>query len=81
MPVPSAQLSVSSQYGGVVFPVTLDSGATVSFMSLETAKSIKAIIQPNAQLAQLALPSVRAMSLGEIDILLTETSLGNACLR
>ena len=50
-------------------------------MSLETAKSIKAIIQPNAQLAQLALPSVRAMSLGEIDILLTETSLGNVCLR
>ena len=65
----------------MVFPVTLDSGATVSFMSLETAKSIKAIIQPNAQLAQLALPSVRAMSLGEIDILLTETSLGNVCLR
>ena len=80
-PVPSAQLSVSSQQGGVIFPITLDSGATVSFISLQTINSLKAIIQPNGQLAQLAIPSVRAKSLGEIDILVTETTLGNVCLR
>lgn len=65
----------------MTFPITLDSGATVSFISLQTVKSLQATIQPNAQLAQLAIPSVRAKSLGEIDIIVTETSLGNVCLR
>ena len=38
-------------------------------------------MSPNAQLAQLAIPSVREKSLGEIDIIITETSTGNVCLR
>ena len=52
-PIPSATLSVT--YRGEKVNITLDSGATVSFMSLSLVKMLKAPIKPNGQLAQLAI--------------------------
>ena len=78
-PIPSATLSVT--YRGAQFDITLDSGATVSFMSLSLVKKLKVPIGPNGQLAQLAIPKVRAASLGEVDIVAIEASTNRVCLR
>ena len=48
--------------------VTLDSGATVSYIKLEIATRLKLTIHPNNQLALLADQKTRMASLGEIDI-------------
>ena len=78
-PIPSSTLSVT--YRGKVFTVTLDSGATVSFISHKLFKMLKVPLYPNGQLAQLALPHIRAASLGEIDIVAIEASTNRVCLR
>ena len=52
------------------FLVHLDSGATVSFIRLQLAISLKIKIRPNGQLALLADEKTRMKSLGEIDILI-----------
>ena len=77
--MPSARLT--AHYKGVPFPITLDSGATVSFIALSVVNSLKIPIAPNGQLAQLAIPSVRASSLGEVDFIAIEASFGNINLR
>ena len=79
IPIPSAKLTVT--YKGATFSVTLDSGATVSFISLALVRHLKLPIQPNGQLAQLAIPKIRATSLGEIDIVAIEATTGKVCLR
>ena len=78
-PIPSSTLSVS--YRGKVFTITLDSGATVSFISNKLFRMLKVPLYPNGQLAQLALPHIRAASLGEIDIVAIEASTNRVCLR
>ena len=79
IPIPSAKLSVV--FNGIIFPITLDSGSTVSFMSLELVKSLMLSIQPNGQLAQLALPHIKAKSLGEVDFVGVESTTGYVNLR
>ena len=78
-PIPSAKLSAT--YNGFKLSFTLDSGATVSFIAHSFARKIKAPIGPNGQYAQLAIPAVRAQSLGEIDIVVIECTTGKICLR
>ena len=48
-PVPSQRIDTS--YHGMVLPVTLDSGATLSFMRLREVLSLGIAIYPNGQLA------------------------------
>ena len=79
IPIPSAKLSVI--FNGITFPITLDSGSTVSFMSLQLVKTLGISVQPNGQLAQLALPHVRAKSVGEVDLVGVEASTGYVCVR
>ena len=50
-------------------------------MSLALVRHLKLPIQPNGQLAQLAIPKIRATSLGEIDIVAIEATTGRVCLR
>ena len=78
-PIPSATLAV--RYQGKEVLITLDSGATVSYMEISLVKSLGVTIRPNGQLAQLAIPSARAVSMGEVDFLAIESSTGNAILR
>ena len=78
-PIPSSVLTAT--YNGFKLSFTLDSGASVSFISLAFARKIKAPIGPNGQYAQLAIPAVRAQSRGEIDIVTVETTTGRVCLR
>ena len=62
--------SLLAKYEGKDFLVHLDSGATVSFIKLETALSLHLKIKPNGQLALLADEITRMQSLGEIDIVI-----------
>lgn len=78
-PIPSATLTTS--YQGKTIIITLDSGATVSYIENSLIKSLGVTIRPNGQLAQLAIPSARAASMGEVDFLVIESSTGNAVLR
>ena len=78
-PIPSSTLSVT--YNGATFSITLDSGATVSFISNKLFRMLKIPLYPNGQLAQLALPHIRAASLGEIDIVAIEATTNRVCLR
>ena len=55
--------------GSQSFFISLDSGATVSFVTLTMAKNLKVNIEPNGQLAMLADEKTRMQSLGEIDTL------------
>ena len=66
-PIPSQGIRV--QYADSEFLVYLDSGATVSFITRQLAKSLSMKIRPNGQLALLADEKTRMQSLGEIDIL------------
>ena len=78
-PIPSATLSVF--FNGAHFPITCDSGATVSFVDQALVRRLRVPMLPNGQLAQLAIPKVRAASLGEINIVVIEASTSNICLR
>ena len=55
-------------YNNLPFYITLDSGATVSYVKLEVANRLNLDIHPNNQLALLADQKTRMASLGEIDI-------------
>ena len=78
-PIPSATLATT--YQGKLVTITLDSGATVSYIEVNLVKSLGIPILPNGQLAQLAIPSARAASMGEVDFLVIEASTANAVLR
>ena len=66
--IPSQVFCVT--YNSIPFNITLDSGATVSYMKLEVAIRLGVNIQPNNQLALLADQKTRMSSLGEIDIVI-----------
>ena len=78
-PVPSMALKVKAF--GVLFTITLDSGATVSFMSRRLCELMGVQIRPNGQLATLADPRYQVRSAGEVDFIVTETTTGKALLR
>ena len=75
-PVPSQSILV--MYARISFIIHLDSGATVSFIRLETARRLSLDIKPNGQLALLADEKTRLQSLGEINVLVY---LGHIVLR
>ena len=64
--IPSQMIAVL--YNGLNFSITLDSGATVSYVKLDVATRLNLNIKPNNQLALLADQQTRMASLGEIDI-------------
>ena len=68
-PVPSQ--SVSVKFNNHKFLIHLDSGATVSFITVSTILKLGVQLKPNGQLAMLADEKTRMQSLGEIDILIT----------
>ena len=72
-PVPCQNFIV--KFGRFTFLVHLDSGATVSFIKIELAKSLNFKIKPNGQLAQLADEKTRMQSLGEIDEIVTTNGI------
>ena len=78
--VPSMPLAVKSK-DGKTFTITLDSGATVSFMSRELCIRLGLEIRPNGQLATLADPNFSVKSVGEVDFVVTECTSGTALLR
>ena len=78
-PIPSSTLTTTYQGKDVIF--TLDSGATVSYIEINLVRALGVTIRPNGQLAQLAIPSARAASMGEVDFLAIESSTGRAVLR
>ena len=63
------------------FTITLDSGATVSFISTQLATRLGLTILPNGQLANLADARYRSQSRGEVDFLAVERSTGEAVVR
>ena len=71
-PVPSQILTVYNNTKPL--NITLDSGATVSFIRLSTAIEHEFPIQPNSQLALLADEKTRLAALGEIDVTLTRAN-------
>ena len=58
-------------YGPYNFDITLDSGATVSYLRLDKALELRIPINPNNQLALLADMKTRMSSVGEVDIVVT----------
>ena len=78
--VPSMPLAVKSREGNL-FIITLDSGATVSFMSKRLCIELGLDIRPNGQLATLADPKFRVKSVGEVDFVVMECSTGTALRR
>ena len=69
VPVLSQILTVN--YEKQVLNITLDSGATVSYLRLDKAKQLGLAIYPNNQFALLADMRTRMESLGEVDFLVT----------
>lgn len=67
VPIPSQILLVSYQSSNL--QVTLDTGATVSYIRLSDAKRLRLTFMPNDQLALLADEKTRMASLGEVDFL------------
>ena len=68
-PVPSQTIQVS--YNGKNFPITLDSGATISFIRTDLATDLNIPIHPNTQLATLADRKTILSAVGEIDVPIT----------
>ena len=64
--------------GSLNLPITLDSGATVSYIRLEFVQKSKMRIRENNQLALLADEKTRMASMGEID---EEVNLGFVVIR
>ena len=73
-PIPSLYLKV--KFGSLKFTITLDGGATVSFVSAKLAYSLGLPIGPNHQLAKLADSRFSVYSLGEVDFCTKELSTG-----
>ena len=74
--IPSQMLLVS--FNGTPVRITLDSGATVSYIKASIVTDLQLKVSPNNQLALLADKKTRMASLGEIDCLV---SLGDIQLR
>ena len=68
-PVPSQVLI--TKYMGSILPITLDSGATISFIRADWAKQLNLPISPNKQVATLADELTSISAIGEIDITVT----------
>ena len=68
-PIPSQILTLF--HNDTPVNITLDTGATVSFIRLNIVTQLKIPILPNNQLALLADDKTKMASLGEIDITLT----------
>ena len=64
-PIPSQILSTS--YNNLAMHITLDSGATLSFIRQNVVQRLNLVIGPNGQLAILADEETRMSSLGEVD--------------
>ena len=76
VPIPSQILSV--EFNQKVLQITLDSGATVSYIRHSEVKRLKLNVAPNNQLALLADRKTRMASMGEVDF---DVTLGNINLR
>ena len=76
VPIPSQILQVS--YNSKPLQITLDTGATVSYIRLDQVNSLSLPVGPNDQLALLADQKTRMASLGEVDFVVT---LGHLQLR
>ena len=74
--IPSQTLLVS--YKDRTFSITLDSGATVSYLKLSVAQALGLKIAPNNQLALLADQKTRMASMGEVDF---NVSMGSVQMR
>ena len=68
MPIPSQVLK--TRYGHQQLPVTLDSGATISFIRMSLVNQLNIPIQPNRQFATLADQCTIIAAIGEIDVML-----------
>ena len=73
-------LSIPSQVlrvlvNGQYLDITLDSGATVSYIRHDEAISLGVSILPNNQLALLADQKTRMASLGEVDFIVTVSNI------
>jgi len=62
-------------YNDENFNITLDSGATVSYLRKDKALKLKLSIFPNSQLALLADMKTRMKSLGEVDFLVSVNNI------
>ena len=62
-------------FGRNTLDITLDSGATVSYMRVDVAYQLGLNIMPNSQLAMLADKRTRLRSVGEVDCLVTLHSI------
>lgn len=71
-PVSSQVLTVF--YNSMPINITLDSGATTSFITEKLCQKLKITISPNHQLARLGDGCTVIASVGEIDILLTRST-------
>ena len=76
LPISRRLLSIPSQvlqvkYGAARLDITLDSGATVSYLRLDKANELNLPILPNNQLAMLADKKTKISSVGEVDFLVT----------
>ena len=60
--------------GSSEFNITIDGGATVSFIKLELALALRLDIQPNGNLARLADKRHSSQSKGEVDFCVTEVT-------
>ena len=58
----------------IQFNITIDGGATVSFLKTEMATALGLNITPNAELAKLADKRHRVQSKGEVDFCVTEVT-------
>ena len=76
VPIPSQILSV--EFNQKVLQITLDSGATVSYIRHSEVKRLKLNVAPNNQLALLADRKTRMASMGEVDF---DVTLRNINLR
>lgn len=74
IPIPSLFSRVS--FGSHTFDITLDGGATVSFITRLLALSMNLPIKPNGELARLADKRFRVQSQGEVDFCVVKNSTG-----
>ena len=66
IPIPSQVLE--TQFKNVKLPITLDSGATLSFIRLDLVNELMIPLRPNSQLATLADQQTLITAVGEIDV-------------
>jgi hypothetical protein len=67
--IPSQSMSMSVSYGSSKLDITLDTGATVSYIRLHAATLLGLTFMSNDQLALLANKNTRMASMGEVDFI------------